>query len=276
MKLNLSSKSNLHQRILAGLVGAATIVLLIVLNEWTFFFLFAAICVIALQEFYKMMESSGLKPNRIYGTALGLFIFTIVFFIEYGLLHARTFYMIIPIFFLLFIMELFTKHDKPFHNIAFTFLGIIYIAFPLAMLSIPAFSTGTYNYGHILSVLLIIWATDTGAYIAGRAFGKNKLFERISPKKTWEGSIGGAILSVATALVLSTFFTTLSPLNWVFLALIIMVFGSFGDLVESLLKRSLDIKDSGALIPGHGGFLDRFDSLLIASPFIAAYFKILF
>jgi phosphatidate cytidylyltransferase len=119
-----------------------------------------------------------------------------------------------------------------------------------------------------------LWASDTGAYFAGTFFGKRKLFERISPKKSWEGFFGGAALALAFAYGLSLYFHTLTVQQWMIIGVIIVVGGTFGDLVESLLKRSIEIKDSGSILPGHGGFLDRFDGLFICAPFIVAYLEI--
>ena len=131
-----------------------------------------------------------------------------------------------------------------------------------------------YNFEIIFGLLFILWASDTGAYFAGTFLGKRKLFERISPKKSWEGFFGGAILALIFAYGLSEFFHTLNVLQWMIVGVIIIVGGTFGDLVESLLKRSIEIKDSGTSLPGHGGFLDRFDGLLISAPFIVAYLEI--
>ena len=163
---------------------------------------------------------------------------------------------------------------------AFTFLGIFYVAVPFTLLNVVAFENGNYNYQIIFGCLFILWASDTGAYFAGTFFGKRKLFERISPKKSWEGFFGGAALALVFTIGLPYFFeaigqtSTLTLLNWIVVGLIIIVGGTFGDLVESLLKRSIEIKDSGDALPGHGGFLDRFDGLLISAPFIVAYLEI--
>ncbi|MDQ2657301.1 MAG: phosphatidate cytidylyltransferase, partial [Bacteroidota bacterium] len=133
---------------------------------------------------------------------------------------------------------------------------------------------GQYNFEVILGTLLILWASDTGAYFAGTRFGKRKLFERISPKKSWEGFLGGAVLALIFAYGSSVFMHTLLVRQWIIVGVIIIIGGTFGDLIESLLKRSIEIKDSGDSLPGHGGFLDRFDGLLISAPFIAAYLEI--
>jgi phosphatidate cytidylyltransferase len=134
--------------------------------------------------------------------------------------------------------------------------------------------TDTYSYQIILGFFILLWTNDTGAYLSGKYFGKHKLFERISPKKTWEGSIGGGILTLAFAYVLSIYFTNLNITNWLIIGVLIAVFGGLGDLVESMLKRSLGIKDSGKLLPGHGGILDRFDGLLLSVPFVYGYLQL--
>jgi phosphatidate cytidylyltransferase len=136
------------------------------------------------------------------------------------------------------------------------------------------FEDGVYHFEIIFGCLFILWASDTGAYFAGTFFGKRKLFERISPKKSWEGFFGGALLALVFAYGLSRYLDYLSVTQWFVIAVIIIVGGTFGDLIESLLKRSIEIKDSGTVLPGHGGFLDRFDGLLISTPFIVAYLEI--
>jgi phosphatidate cytidylyltransferase len=170
-------------------------------------------------------------------------------------------------------IKLYKNERKPFTNIAFTFLGIFYVAVPISLLNVAVFGNGEYNYEIIFGCLFILWASDTGAYFAGTLFGRRKLFERISPKKSWEGFFGGALLALVFAYGLSVYFQSISLNQWIIVGLIIIVGGTFGDLVESLLKRSIEIKDSGTSIPGHGGFLDRFDGLLISAPFIVAYLE---
>jgi len=175
-----------------------------------------------------------------------------------------------------FLIKLYRPSDeKPFTNLGFTFLGIIYVSIPFAILHISAFSSGDYSYQIILGLLFFVWASDTGAYFAGIRFGKTKLFARVSPKKSWEGSIGGTLLAFATAFVFSYFFKDLPQWKWFAMAGIMVIVGTYGDLIESLFKRSMEVKDSGSVIPGHGGFLDRFDGLLLSAPFIAAFLKLI-
>jgi len=184
-------------------------------------------------------------------------------------------FILFPLASLIFLVKLYKKaENEPFINISLFYLGICYVALPFALINVIMYHHGYYSYQIMLGLLIIIWASDTGAYFAGSAFGKTKLFERISPKKSWEGSIGGAVVSISLAIVISRYYTDLNLIEWVIVAVIVVVAGTYGDLVESLFKRSMSIKDSGNIIPGHGGFLDRFDSLILAVPFIVLFLQL--
>jgi len=273
---NISKYSNLTQRIITGVLGAALIITGICFSEWTYLAVFFIICLLSLLEFYQLVGLDGLLPQKWFGTFIGIMIFLLSFFIESGKLSYVFYYLIFPLASCVYMIKLYKRFErKPFTNIAFTFLGIFYIAVPFSLLNIAVFEEGQYNFEIILGCLLVLWASDTGAYFAGTFFGKRKLFERISPKKTWEGFFGGALLAFIFGYGFSTFFHTYDTVHWLMITLIIVIGGTFGDLVESLLKRSIEIKDSGSALPGHGGFLDRFDGLLISAPFILAYLKIL-
>ncbi|GIL22168.1 MAG: phosphatidate cytidylyltransferase [Bacteroidota bacterium] len=273
--------SNLVPRLITALLGAAGIVFGIMFSEWTYFIVFFIICVLSLTEFYKLAGLDGMLPQKTFGTFCGLLIFCLSFFIERGDISYRYYFLIFPVVSCVYMIKLYKKFErKPFTNIAYTFLGIFYVAVPFALLNIAAFENQEYNYQIIFGCLFILWASDTGAYFAGSLFGKRKLFERISPKKSWEGFAGGAALAFAFAYGLPYFFSsighepTIKSWQWMVIGVIIIVGGTFGDLVESLLKRSIEIKDSGSSLPGHGGFLDRFDGLLISAPFIVAFLEI--
>jgi phosphatidate cytidylyltransferase len=271
----LKKYNNLIQRIITGVLGAAFIITGICLGSWTYFGVFFLICLLSLLEFYKLAGLDGMLPQKTFGTISGLIIFSLSFFIEKGLLSYRLYFLIFPLVSCVYMIKLYKKFErKPFTNIAFTFLGIFYVAVPFTLLNVAAFEDATYNFEIILGSLLILWASDTGAYFAGTFFGKRKLFERISPKKSWEGFFGGALLALLFAYGLSQAFHAPSVMPWIIVGVIIIIGGTFGDLVESLLKRSIEIKDSGSILPGHGGFLDRFDGLLISAPFIVAYMEI--
>ena len=176
------------------------------------------------------------------------------------------------------LIELFNKREHPFSNIAHSLFPILYVALPFGLLVLAnnQFSDNSVNYNSelILGFYFILWSNDTGAYLAGKAFGKHKLFERISPNKTWQGSIGGGLLAIVISVVIGFTFISLPLWKWIIIGIIISVFGSMGDLVQSLFKRSMGVKDSGKIMPGHGGILDRFDGLLIASPFVFAFLSL--
>jgi phosphatidate cytidylyltransferase len=271
----LNRYSNLTQRIITGVLGAAAIIFGVVFSEWTYFAVFFIICLFALVEFYALAGLDGMVPQKTFGTVSGLIIYSLSFFIERGDISYRYYFLFFPLISCVYVIKLYKKFErKPFTNIAFTFLGIFYVAIPFALLNIAAFENGFYNFQIIFGCLFILWATDTGAYFAGTYFGRRKLFERISPKKSWEGALGGALLAYMFAFTMAYFFLSLAFWQWMVIAAIIIVGGIFGDLVESLLKRSIEIKDSGDALPGHGGFLDRFDGLLISAPFIVAFLEI--
>lgn len=275
MKSNITKYNNLTQRVITGLIGAVAVLGASYFSEWTFLLLFLTICVFTMLEFYHLVGLDGWIPLKSFGTASGGFVFILFFFIERGSLDTKFYFLIFPLVSGIYLIKLYKKSDpKPFANIAITFLGILYVAIPISLFNLAAHYQSTYNYEIIAGVMLILWASDTGAYFAGSRFGRRKLFERISPKKSWEGLIGGAIVAVSIAYFISKYFVILNLQQWIGVSLIIVISGTYGDLVESLFKRSMDIKDSGTKLPGHGGFLDRFDSLLLSMPFIIAYIKI--
>lgn len=272
---SLNKYSNLTQRIITAVFGAAVIVSSIVYSEWTYFAVFFLICFLTLREFYALAGLDGMVVQKTFGTICGLAIYSLTFLIEYEHISYRYYFLIFPLISCVYMIKLYKKFErKPFTNIAYTLLGVFYVAVPYALLHIAVFENGYYNFEIIFGCLFILWASDTGAFIAGTLFGKRKLFERISPKKTWEGAVGGAILAFAFGFAMSYFFHSLEPWKWMTVTAIIIVGGTYGDLIESLLKRSIEIKDSGTSLPGHGGFLDRFDGLLISVPFIVAFLEI--
>jgi phosphatidate cytidylyltransferase len=267
--------SNLTQRLITAFIGAAVIVTCIVYSEWTYFAIFFLICFLTVQEFYTLAGLDGMVVQKTFGTICAMSLFTLSFLIEDKIISYRYYFLIFPMLSCVYMIKLYKKFErKPFTNIAYTFLGIFYVAIPYSLLNIAAFENGIYNFEIMFGCLFILWASDSGAYIAGTLFGKRKLFERISPKKSWEGALGGAVLAFAFAFLMNNYFHTLALWQWLSVAAIIIVGGTYGDLIESLLKRSIEIKDSGNILPGHGGFLDRFDGLLISAPFIVAFLEI--
>ncbi|MCC5944852.1 MAG: phosphatidate cytidylyltransferase [Bernardetiaceae bacterium] len=275
MRVNLNKFSELQQRMITASIGALSILVALAWSDWSYFALFFGICTFALLEFYRLLGLDGNLPLTTFGTFNGLFIFVLTFLIEKYHLESRLYILVFVGLAGAYFIKLYVKKDlKPFANIAFTFLGIIYVAVPFALWNIVVFRQGVYSFEIVMGSLFILWASDTGAYFSGKKFGKRKLFQRISPKKTWEGSIGGGVAGLSVGIGLSFIFISLTPIHWIAVSLIIVVAGTYGDLVESLFKRSIQIKDSGNSLPGHGGFLDRFDGLLLATPFIAAFLEL--
>jgi len=236
-------------------------------------------------EYYTLIKKTGVKPNKIIGMLTSLSAYVLSTLIASGLLEAK-YFAILPLFLLTaMITKLYSKEEKHFDSLAHTFFPVLYVGLPLCLFPFAAFShTGLatllpHNYepfssGIIIGFFALTWANDTGAYLVGITFGRHRLFERISPKKSWEGFVGGVAFAALSGWLLSGWLGVISDIHWVILALIVSIVGTYGDLVESMLKRSVDAKDSGSIMPGHGGFLDRFDSALLAFPVI--YLFILF
>jgi len=275
-RFNINKYSNLAQRAITALIGGVLVLAAILYSDWTYFLIFAGILGFSQMEFYKLSGLDGMLPLKSFGTVLGLLIFALTFMIEKERLPHEYLYLIFPLVSLTFFIKLYKKTDKkPFTGVAYTYLGIFYVAVPFSLLNFAVFSVDSvYHYEILVGCLLILWASDTGAYFAGTRFGKTKLFERVSPKKSWEGFLGGAFLAIVVAFVLSQYFVVLEDWKWLVIAGIIIIAGTYGDLIESLFKRSIEIKDSGSVLPGHGGFMDRFDGLLLSAPFITAFLKI--
>jgi phosphatidate cytidylyltransferase len=275
-RFNINNYSNLGQRVITGIIGAGIIVAGSILSPWLYFLIFGLILAFSQMEFYKLSGLDGMLPLKSFGTFLGLGIFTLSFFIGMEHLNEKYYFLIFPLASLVFFIKLYRKSDKkPFTGIAYTFLGLFYVAVPFSLLNVAAFSVDdTFHYEVIIGSLFILWASDSGAYFAGTKFGKTKLFERVSPKKSWEGFLGGAASAFLVAYFLGKNFKSIEEWQWLGIATIIIIAGTYGDLIESLFKRSIEIKDSGKSLPGHGGFMDRFDGLLLSAPFIAAFLKI--
>lgn len=252
-----------------------TIVMLgsIFLGAWTFTFFYLLLSVLALAEFFKLVKTAGVNPHQVLALAASAVIFGLVAAAHFVQIEAKYILLLIPLVFAVFLAELYRKEKNPFANISFTFAGLVYVTLPFCFFYSLGFLTSwnDYNFHLPLAFLLMLWASDTGAYLFGRKLGSHKLFERHSPKKSWEGFFGGMFTSVLVSFIISLFFKEISFPAWAGMAVLIVSFGTLGDLVESMLKRSLNAKDSGNILPGHGGLLDRFDGLLIGAPIVYTY-----
>lgn len=269
MKVN-----NLATRSLTAVFFIIVMVGSILLGQNVFSVLLFIITILSLNEFISLSTNDKVQPALWPTLITGGITYTFLAANAMGITEAKWLFVIIPFIFLLFIIELWRNRKYPFSNIALSLAGVFYIALPFGLLMYffdPVTLIGPVHYGIVLGFLLILWLNDTGAYFIGSLFGKHKLFERISPGKTWEGSAGGALFALLTAWGLSFVFHRLDVVQWLILALITIIAGTLGDLVESMLKRSLGIKDSGNILPGHGGILDRFDAVLLSAPFVFVY-----
>lgn len=276
---------NFIVRTITGIIFVAAIVSCF-LNPIAMVVLFALVTGLTVWEFTGIVNEhvAATTLNRVICTVAGVWFFLAMFGFCWGIVNSAVFLVYLFTIMYLFISELYLKHENPINNWAYTMLSQMYIAMPLSLINVLAFMGSAdgevhYNYVLPLSVFVFLWVNDSGAYCCGSLLGRHKLFPRVSPGKSWEGSIGGAVLVVVVAYVISQLLGTSSPLTaleWMGLGLVVVIFGTWGDLVESLFKRTLGIKDSGNILPGHGGMLDRFDSSLMAFPAAAIYLYALF
>lgn len=266
--------NNLATRALTAFFFVIAMVGSALLGQTVFSILLFIITVYSLNEFISLVSNENNQPAQWPTLIVGGIIYSAFAANAMGLITATGLLVIIPFVFMLFIVELWRNRANPFTNIALSLTAVAYIALPFGLMMYffdPVIISGPYHYGIVLGFLVILWINDTGAYLVGSLIGKHKLFERISPGKTWEGSVGGALFALLAAWGLSFIFKQLDGLQWMILALLIIISGTLGDLVESMLKRSLGIKDSGNVLPGHGGLLDRFDAVLLSAPFVFVY-----
>ena len=273
---------NLMVRSLSGLVLVAVFVGAVLGSQWSFGALLLLILVGGQTEFYKLARETGLSPQRWMGLAVGVLLFALNFIVFRQFSRSVTdeaggavLYLLLYIGLLLptlFVCELFRRSATPLANLGATLLGVLYVAVPLSLLLyVPVLAgDGVWRPETVLCYIFIIWANDVFAYLVGMTFGRHRLCERLSPKKSWEGFFGGLAGAVATGLAAAY---ALDANYWVWggLALVASLSGVAGDLVESMFKREAGVKDSGQVIPGHGGVLDRFDALLLSAPYVFLY-----
>ena len=269
-------------RTITGVLFVAAIVTCF-LNPRAMVLLFALVTGLTIWEFTGLVnERPKVQVNRLISTVAGVYLFLAMAGYNSGITPSTVFIPYLVSIIYLMIAELYLKAEDPIANWAYTMMSQLYIALPFSLLNVLAYRwdglSVQYTYLVPLSVFVFLWINDTGAYLCGSLLGKHKLFPRISPGKSWEGSIGGGLFVIGVA-VLVWYLTEqygvndlgLTATEWAGLGLVIVVFGTWGDLIESLFKRTLGIKDSGNILPGHGGMLDRFDSSLMAIPAAVVY-----
>ncbi len=241
----------------------------------TFVLVYTALMIVALLEFLGMDRTGNTRARKITAVLASVVLFGMFHGYASGMLEAVWLSCLVLLPPLILVSELYTGKTRPIKKVATVFLGIIYVALPLSLLNFIVYPSAAglqgYYPGILAGVLALVMVNDTAAYLVGVPLGKIRLFESISPKKTWEGTIGGAILTIGASLVMGRLVTLLHAREWVVAGIIVVVFGIFGDLVESMIKRELGVKDSGTILPGHGGVLDRIDAWLLVVPAIYAY-----
>lgn len=268
---------NLVQRALSGAVYLVVLIGALFAGRIPFGLVFLLITLLALYEFYGIALASGAAPFVVPSMTAGGLIYGLSYLVAASVLPTRMLILIVPLFLFLFVIALYSLRPDVIRNAAVSLLGVVYVVFPFAAMNFLAFPEADgqgYTHRIILGILILVWLNDTGAYLVGITFGRHRLFERISPKKSWEGAIGAAVITLGVSWWMVDLTGILSREQWIILALIASVFGVFGDLTESLFKRSVNIKDSGTLIPGHGGVLDRVDSILFVMPLALCYLVI--
>jgi len=270
-------------------VTGAFIVIFVLGGLWLHplsFFIVGAVMIGGTQhEYYLMVRGTGVRPQLVTGIISGFILYVTSTLIALGWLPFKGFLVLIPVISIVMVIELFRNVERPFDSLAHTFFSILYTAVPFSMFPFSAFNrTGLepllqmegiqFSPGILIGFFLLLWTNDTGAYLVGSLMGKHRLFERISPKKSWEGFFGGMLLTLLVARLISGWLGVADTTGWMIIAFIVSVAGTLGDLLESMLKRSLGLKDSGTIMPGHGGFLDRFDSVVVAFPLVYLYLAI--
>lgn len=277
----------LLKRSFTGLIFISIIIGAILCNKlssgtytYTVAGLFLLTSILGLIEFFKLIEKAGFNPKKSIVAIIGILIYLIIFLYSLNETKFNFLFIVFPLLILIVVLEIFRKKETPISNIAFSIMGILYVIVPFALLNLFAYGNNSNNIISIsspnnpayllLGFFIIQWACDSGAYLAGTTFGKTKLLPRISPNKTWEGFFGGLILAMFIGYSIAYLIGS-NPIHWLLISIIIVVFGTLGDLTESQIKRSAGVKDSGNLLPGHGGILDRFDGVLFSAPFVLAY-----
>ena len=271
--------NNLFKRTLTGILIVTVLVGGISWSPVSFFIVFLLLTLASVNEFYTLSKKVSSNPLRIPGLILSGYLFSTIYAVQRNWIDPKYILGIIPIIFFIFISELYRKQNSPFNNIAYTLLGVAYIALPFSMFSCFVFPNflpdNSYSPQVLIALFVLLWTNDSGAYLIGSRFGKHRLFERISPKKSWEGFIGGAFFSTFAAVMITFFYKEIPLIHLVIINLIAITAGTFGDLCESMFKRKIGEKDSGNFFPGHGGFLDRFDSILMAVPMVYFYVQMI-
>ncbi len=280
MALNLKT---LGTRTLSGVVFVILLMASVLFNYYSFTVFFFIVALIGLNEFYKIAQKLNAQPYKIVGYLCASLIYFV--FVNFSFLisnvNTNFSYLLVLIPFIIFAVALFSKNQQPIKNTFYTIGGLLYAVLPFALLNdfviVTQINNNTFQFFPklLLGIIFLIWSNDTFAYLGGSIFGKHKMIVHISPGKTWEGTIFGILVTFGISFLIQRYFIQTQNNIWLVLGILVPILATIGDLVESMLKRQAGIKDSGNIMPGHGGVLDRFDSLIFVSPFVYVMFKCL-
>ncbi len=263
--------NNILVRSLSGAVFISLILIPLFISKELATGVFSFFMILGLIEFYKLFEKNEHIAIRWeVGTAIGVLIFGIFILVIFEIFPNLILFLVPPLIMKLFIFEIWRKAKNPFYNIAVLGLGLLYVVLPFTLL-IYVLHEDNSPFPLLAGMFLLIWTNDTFAFLSGKFFGKTKLIERISPNKTWEGTVGGVIFTLIGALAIAFLFDEERLFFWIISALIIATTSIYGDLLESMFKRNSGVKDTGSIMPGHGGILDRFDATIFTIPFFLAW-----
>jgi phosphatidate cytidylyltransferase len=273
----MSTLSNLAQRSIVGFIFAVAVIgcaLAGPLANGMLFLFFAAVGLYEVYDLLKHQQSNA--PRWFKGMSVGVILYMLVFLVQTQSIEPLWFWILPLLIAIIFVAELIKLDHLTLSNLAITIFGWIYVVMPLSLVNVLPTIQGIYDPIPLIGFFLVLWANDTGAYFVGKYFGKRKLYPEVSPNKTWEGLAGGSVVAIASAIGLFKLTHTLYMQDWLVMAFCVVTFGNLGDLFESHLKRNFGVKDSGHIMPGHGGVMDRFDGLFLALPVFLAYYKIFY
>ena len=273
----MSTLSNLAQRSIVGFIFAVAVIgcaLAGPLANGMLFLFFAAVGLYEVYDLLKHQQSNA--PRWFKGMSVGVILYMLVFLVQTQSIEPLWFWILPLLIAIIFVAELIKLDHLTLSNLAITIFGWIYVVLPLSLVNVLPTIQGIYDPVPLIGFFLVLWANDTGAYFVGKYLGKRKLYPEVSPNKTWEGLAGGSVVAIASAIGLFKLTHTLYMQDWIVMAFCVVTFGNLGDLFESHLKRNFGVKDSGHIMPGHGGVMDRFDGLFLALPVFLAYYKIFY